>query len=257
MSAINIADMTAPTTASIAEMLCAQWSGLPPRTRLPSDRALAERFDVGHGAIGQIMADLERQGLVRRQRGSGSFWLGDMVSVAVTSPPSFSHAMRKAGLTPGSIVLSVETRRVATTERKHLRLPPNTAVWCVRRVFTLEHIPVGVATSVLPARDLTALPTGLESYGSLFDTLSRRYHRPVVRAWKRQRPVELPRFVGEAFGPETPDSVELQESLNRVVDSTPIEYARTYMRTDALNPDALIRRAHGVRPQQEAFRRCR
>ncbi|MER6979924.1 GntR family transcriptional regulator [Streptomyces carpinensis] len=250
--------MTAPTTASIAELLCAEWSGLPPRTRLPSDRALAERFDVGHGVIGRIMADLERQGLVRRQRGSGSFWLGDMVSVAVTTPPSFAHLIRNAGLTPGSTLLSVETRRVATTERKHLRLSPNTAVWCIRRLLTVERIPVGVATSVLPARDLKALPAELESYGSLFDTLDRRYHRPVVRAWKRQRPVELPRFVGEVFGLQTPISVELQESLNRVVDGAPIEYARTYMRTDALNPHALIRRAHGVRlPQQEASRRCR
>lgn len=244
------------TTAWIAETLCAEWRSLPSPSRLPSDRALAERFAVGHGVIARIMADLERQGLVRRQRGAGSFWLGVAETVAPTTLPSFTHSMRRAGVTPSFDIVGHETRRVATTEREHLHLAPNSVVWRIQRVFTVDGVPVGFATSVLPARDLTGLPGEVESYGSLFEALHRRYHRDPVRVWKRQRSVELPRFVGEAFGLREPISARLEESLNRADDGTPIEYARTYMRTDALSADALISRAQGARiPRQETFRR--
>lgn len=244
------------TTAAIAETLIAEWRRLPSPARLPSDRALADRFAVGHGVIARLMADLERQGLVRRQRGSGSFWLGSAQPVSPASPPSFAHAMRLAGLAPGARILSHEIRRVATTEREHLGLAPNSMVWRIQRLLTVEDIPVGVATSVLPARDLSQLPAELESYGSLFDTLRRRYHRDPVRLWKRQRPVELPRFAGEAFGLRAPVAARLEESLNRASDGTPIEYARTYMRADALSTDALTNRAPRPRSRrQEAFRR--
>lgn len=249
-----------PTTAAIVATLVEEWRALPSPARLPSDRILAERFAVGRGVIARLMADLERQGLVRRQRGAGSFWLGAAQHVAPTTPPSFAHAMRAAGLTPGSVLLGQEVRRVATTEREHLGLAPNSMVWRIQRLLTVEDIPVGVATSVLPARDLTGLAGELESYGSLFETLRRRYHRDPVRVWKRRRAVpEIPRFVGEAFGLRDPIAARLEESLNRASDGTPIEYARTFMRADALSTDALIRRTRcpaGVRiPRQEAYRR--
>lgn len=244
------------TTAMIAELMRSEWSSLPNGTRLPSDRALADQFDVSHGVIGRIMADMERQGFVRRQPGSGSYWLGNVEAVPTNTPPSFAHAMRKAGLTPGSMLVGHETRRVATTERTLLDLPANSVVWRLQRVLTIEDIPVGFATSVLPARDLRALPAELDSYGSLFETLRRRYLLDPVRMWKRRRPVELPRFVGDALGLRGPVPARLEESVNRACDGPPIEYARTYMRTDALGVDALVGRARSARTgQQEAFRR--
>ena len=244
------------TTSAIAADLRAEWSRLPGGSRLPSDRAIAERYDVGRGVAAGIMADLEREGVVRRQRGAGSFWLGIAESVAPVTTASFTLNMRRAGVTPGFTMMAHETRRVAATERELLQLPANSLVWRIQRIFTVDDVAVGVATSVLPARDLTALPSEMEHYGSLFETLRRRYHVEPVRTWKRRRPTEAPRFVGEALGLRNPISFHLEESLNSSPEGTPIEYARTYMRADALSTDALIRRAHGRVPdRQEAHRR--
>ena len=199
------------------------------------------------------MADFECQGLARRRRGAGTFWLGVGQPVAPEAPPSFTHYLRRAGATPGPILIGYETRRVAAAERGYLRLPANSMVWKIQRIFTVDRVPVGFATSILPAHDLTGLPAELESYGSLFDTLHRRYHLDPVRAWKRRRPTSAPRFVTEALG--TPAPVHLEESLNHAADGTPIEYARTYMRDDDLSAEALIERAHGRRPHGRQARR--
>lgn len=248
--------MTEHPASAAACALRAEWQQLLAGSRLPSDRTIAERFGIGRGVVGGIMAELEREGLVRRQRGAGTYWLGSPEMVSAATVPSFSVKMRNGGVTPGFTRVSHEARRVAAIERELLELPANSMVWKIQRIFTVDDVPVGFATSILPVRDFTALPAEQESYGSLFETLRRRYHVGPVRVWKRRRPTEAPRFVGEALGLRQPVPFRLEESLNRAVDGTPIEYARTYMRDDALSCEALIRRARGKKPyRQEAHRR--
>ena len=46
---------------------------LPPDGRLPTERALAERFDTSRRLIRQVLDDLEIEGLVWRKQGSGTY----------------------------------------------------------------------------------------------------------------------------------------------------------------------------------------
>lgn len=249
--------MTENPAAAAARALRAEWHQVPAGARLPSDRAIAERFGIGRGVVGRIMAEFEREGLVRRRNGAGTYWLGAPEVVPATTVPSFSVVMRNGGVTPGFTPVGHEARRAAAPERELLELPANSMVWKIQRIFTVDDVPVGFATSILPMRDLTALPGEQETYGSLFETLRRRYRLNPVRVWKRRRPIVVPRFVGEALGLEQPVPFRLEESLNRAVDGTPIEYARTFMRDDALSCEALMRRARGRKHpfRQEAY--CR
>lgn len=238
--------------AAAAAELRSEWERLPAGSRLPSDRALADRLGMGRGVIGRLMADLAREGLVRRQRGAGTFWLGVAEEIAPTSIPSFSATMQRSGVVAGFRLISQETRRVTSTEREYLRLPANSTVWRIQRVFTVDDIPVGVATSVLPVRDLQRLPGELLSYGSLYDTLTRRYRVDPVRTWKRRRAIESPRFVADALGLRGPVPARFEESLNGSVDGGPIEYARTFFRGDHLSPERLVRLARtGTTDRQE------
>src|SRR5215469_5596814 len=93
--------MTENPASAAARALRAEWHQVPAGARMPSDRAIAKRFGIGRGVVGGIMAELEREGLVRRRNGAGTYWLGAPEVVPVTTVPSFSVTMRKQGVTPG------------------------------------------------------------------------------------------------------------------------------------------------------------
>jgi GntR family transcriptional regulator len=228
-----------PAAGAIAASLRREWTLLPAGTRLPSDRQVAECHAVGRGVVAGAMACLEREGLVRRERGAGTYWLGQGEAQSASQIPSFTAWLRGTGAEPGFRIVRQESRRVVTLERDYLRLPANSLVWKIQRVFTLDGIPIGFATSVLPYHELRALPSEVESYGSLYQALRRRYRVDVVRHWTRRRPVEAPASVGQTLGLRGATPFRLQESLNRTADGTPVEYSRTFVRCDGLSPEAL------------------
>lgn len=228
------------SVSAIVICLREEWRLLPAGTRLPSDRELAERHAVGRGVIAGVMNSLQRQGFVRRRSGAGTYWLGEGEALA-DSIPSFSHWARTGGGNPGWQLVGQEADRVAALEREYLRLPKSTRVWRIRRVFTLNGIPAGFATSVLPVRDTPALPVELDLYGSIFQTFRRRYRVDVVREWHRRRSADAPDFALRALGLRAPTPFELEESVNRAADGAPVEYARTFLRRDVLEPYARFR----------------
>lgn len=225
---------------AIVVCLREEWRRLPAGTRLPSDRELAERHGVGRGVIAGVMSSLQRQGLVRRRPGAGTYWLGEGQAL-VDSVPSFSHWARRGGGDPAWHLVSQESDRVAALEREYLCLPKNAMVWRIRRVFTLDGVPAGFATSVLPVRNTPALPVELELYGSIFQTFRRRYRVDVVREWHRRRTADAPEFALSALGVRRPTAFDLEESVNRAADGAPVEYARTFLRCDVLEPYARFR----------------
>lgn len=233
--------MTADVTATeIAHQLHEEFRHLDIGARVPSEQALADRFELGRGIIHSIMGGFERRGLVRRERGAGTRWIGrDEYADDARSVPSFSSAVRAAGRTPGYRVVSVGSHRAVKSEQELLGLHANSLVWRVQRVLCIDDAPVGFATSVLPFRRLPAWPGEFDAYGSIFDTLSRRYGVASSRRWKRNRRVGVPAFVGRALGLAGPVPLRLAESLNVTPDGTPIEFARSYMRADRLGLDAL------------------
>ena len=246
-----------PTAGAIAANLRQEWTLLPAGTRLPSDRQVAECHAVGRGVVASAMACLEREGLVRRERGAGTYWLGQDDTQSASEIPSFTAWLRGIGAEPDFRIVRQESRRVVTLERDYLQLPANSLVWKIQRVFRIDGIPIGFATSVLPYHELRALPSEVESYGSLYQALRRRYRVDVARHWTRQRrSVEAPASVGQALGLRVAAPFRLQESLNRSADGTPVEYSRTFVRCDGFSPEALAGTSvPSTRRQQKVARR--
>ncbi|SFJ67655.1 FadR/GntR family transcriptional regulator [Jannaschia pohangensis] len=62
--------MTQSLRQSITQLIEAE---LPPDGRLPTERALAERFDTSRRVVRQVLDQLETEGLVWRRQGSGTY----------------------------------------------------------------------------------------------------------------------------------------------------------------------------------------
>lgn len=222
---------------SIARELEAEFRRLPAGSRLPSEQMLAERFGIGRGAARGIIDGFRRRGLVRRRPGAGTFWHAESeVLTYATGVPSFSAWVQGRGDRPETQLRRSASRRATKLEREYLGLDTGSTVWVVQRRFCVNDLPIGFATSVLPQTPLPALHRAVADVGSIYQTLQGRYGLRVARKWQRVRPALPPPEVGAALDPSEHVRLCLVESLNAAATGRPVEYARTYIRTDYAAP---------------------
>ena len=220
----------------IADQLADELASAPIGDPVPSEHALAARFEVSRPTARAALQELERRYLVRRVRGLGTFRRGRITYViSASTPPSFHESVRRAGATATTHLLGCSARRVVDRERRNLCAEAGTAVWVVERLFDVNGETAGFATSVLLHQPLPGLARALADDGSLFTTLQRRYGIRLVRSSYRLS-FDVPsqaiadHLTGGDRGP-----LWLAESVNRSHEGKPIEYSRTYLRPDVLD----------------------
>ncbi len=118
--------------------------------RLPSEARLGEQYGVSRITIRQALADLERQGLLERAPGKGTFVRRRPRPIeGLTRLSGFSETAAAAGLEAGYQVLAAEERDVAPEIAERLTLPEPRA-YVVERVLLANGAPVGMHASAIP-----------------------------------------------------------------------------------------------------------
>ncbi len=207
---------------------------------LPAERDLASHYGISRITVRKALAELEREGLVVRRRGMGTF-----VAKGHTAPPSaafpFQEDLVGAGRHTRSIWTARESDTVTGDEAMVLGVPFGTAV--VRLVRTRYHHDVAIAIeqSTVLAEYLSreAVPEA-----SLYKALQRGGPAP-VRALHRLSAIALPEDKARALCVE-PDSPGLfLERRGFIRDGRTIEMTRGWYRADAsdLIIDAAVPRA--------------
>ena len=74
---------------------------------LPSELELCQVYDVTRGTVRHALEALEREGLISRERGRGTFVTRRRVQLDLTRLCSTTQDMKIRGWTPGTKVLSV------------------------------------------------------------------------------------------------------------------------------------------------------
>jgi GntR family phosphonate transport system transcriptional regulator len=75
--------------------------------RLPSDAALADRFNVNRHTVRRAIAHLQQEGLVRVERGRGTFIVGDVVDYRLGTRTRFTENLKHNKRVASRLVLSV------------------------------------------------------------------------------------------------------------------------------------------------------
>ena len=203
------------------------------RSRLPSERAIAEEFGFSRMTARQAVELLARRGAVYRRPGSGTFVASSRVVHTLQRLAGFSQQMRAQGIEPSGRVLEVSLAgdlpaRVAAA----LELAPKALAWRVRRVRYGNGEPLLVETFHVPAARFPDLGDLDLDQGSLYDLMRSRYR------------VE-PASAHEAIEPTACDAADARHLATRagapaiVVERTtydargvPVEYARDVYRGD-------------------------
>ena len=141
------------------------------KERLPTEMELAEQYEVSRITLRQAMAELEKDGMIIKQRGRGTF-------IHAEPAPFFTKlnyllvSDDQATRENRSVTAEVLEQRTVTdlfpAVYEHLRLQPADQALYVKRLFRLNGSPVAVGRSYIPAR----LVPGMEKKQLIKNSLS-------------------------------------------------------------------------------------
>ena len=121
-----------------------------PHSQMPSESQMMEAFQVSRITIRQALGDLQKEGLIFKVAGKGSFVAKPKAFQNLSRLQGFGEAMSPSGYETFSQVLS--TRRTAANEvvAKRLKLSLGAPVFEIQRLRYLNREPISVDVSYFP-----------------------------------------------------------------------------------------------------------
>lgn len=223
-------------SADIADCLAAEVTALASGARLPGEHALMQRFDVGRAAIRAALHELERQLLVRRVQGSGTY-VNRRIDYVLSRErrPSWHETVVAAGARPRSVVRAVEPRGLPAGAAELLGLAPGTPAHLLRRLSYIDDVLAACGQEWVPVARLPDPGPALQAVESLDAVLRQVADVDPVRAWTRVSLDIAPPEVVADLGLDTASPAWLVESVNTDGPAgPPVMCSKSWMRADAV-----------------------
>ena len=143
----------------------------PVHSRIPSEAELGESYQVSRVTVRKALAELTREGLLRRMQGKGTYVCVPRLKSNLKDVTSFHEACLMMGCTPGTSVISGCSVHVEDDVRESLGLVGNEAIEIVR-LRMADGNPVMLETNRFAPRYASLLHEDLT--GSLYHLLSKQ-----------------------------------------------------------------------------------
>jgi GntR family transcriptional regulator, phosphonate transport system regulatory protein len=143
-----------------------------PGSKLPSEIDIAERFDVNRHTVRRAIAALAERGLVRAERGSGTYVEAQRLAYPIRARTRFSEIVGATGRTVGGRLIASATESATPDVANRLKVKPGTPVIRIELLRHADRVPICAATSWLPARRFVGAPDVYASTRSMTRTLA-------------------------------------------------------------------------------------
>lgn len=142
---------------------------------IPSERELAETFDVSRMTVRQALRSLRKEGLIYQERGVGTFVARRKLDVHTRNLGGFTEEMRRRGLEPRSKVLSLRREPPNKQVAENLGIEVSAEVFRLERLRLADGVPMAHEIAFLPAK----LCPRLDNYDfekfSLYEVLEKQF----------------------------------------------------------------------------------
>lgn len=119
--------------------------------RLPSEQEIADRFGVNRHTVRRALAELTERGLVRAERGSGTYVEPARITYPIRARTRFSEIINAAGRMAGGRLLASSSEPAPRDIALRLDLPPNAMAVRLEILRSANRVPISLGTSWLPA----------------------------------------------------------------------------------------------------------
>lgn len=206
--------------------------GFLPGCRLPTERAMAQELSISRATVRAAMARLERDGLVYRRQGDGTYVAEPRVEHDMHTLFGFTAQFAKSGKQVRSHVLSLGTVRPSLHLRETLGIADGpTAAIELRRVRVVDGVPISLETVWLAADRCAALLQMDLNDHSLFDTLHEMGIKP-TRGHEQLTATTLDDYEAKHLDQQPGDAAMLVERVTYDAEGRCVECVECVLRAD-------------------------
>lgn len=145
---------------------------LQPGEMIPSERELAETYDISRMTVRQAINNLVNDGYLVRKRGKGTFVAATKIEQPLKGLTSFSEDMRARGMVPGAEVLDFLIVPASTALSQLLDVREGADVYEIRRIRLADGLPMALETSYIPCSIVPNLTREIVS-GSVYEFIEK------------------------------------------------------------------------------------
>ncbi|MFC9252956.1 GntR family transcriptional regulator [Amycolatopsis thailandensis] len=199
---------------------------------LPSERALSTEIGVSRPTLRAAIDELERDGLVVREHGRGTFTAPRKISQDLVPATGREQYAPPADGDWSSRVIDFATTPAGARLGKRLEVSPGRQLVAVTRIRVVEEAPMAIERILVPrdlVPDITA--AGFES-GSFYELLRTRYEVVPATAVQVIEPTVTDTDESTLLGVPLHSPALLFERTTRDADGRVIEYTRSIYRGD-------------------------
>jgi GntR family transcriptional regulator len=201
--------------------------------RLPTERELAERFDVSRTTVRQVLDGLEHAGLVERRRGrtGGTYATAARVNIDFGYLAGIPSYLRAQGFRAGAHVVSARIAPADSVTAKALQIKTGELVHDVIRMRLADEVRISLEHARFPVEifpDLLSQPLD----DSIYELMAERYKVVVVKAVERLVAVLADEEQAQLLGISAGDPLMAIERVAYAEDDRPLEYSSDLFRGD-------------------------
>ena len=202
--------------------------------KLPSEIELSQTCDVNRNTLRQAIAELVSAGILRKEKGMGSF-VSSSIPLALKhklkSISSFRDDLREIGINDNTKVLKKSIEDAKNHIAKALLLGANNKVIVIRRLRAGNDVPFIYEESYLPG-DMFRQIMDMDLTGSMYKLLSERFNIVLARCEQTIRAINLKGKIARILKlPENSAGI-FMESVTFDQNSIPVEVLYSYYRGD-------------------------
>ncbi|MDQ0298062.1 GntR family transcriptional regulator [Salibacterium salarium] len=135
-----------------------------PGDMLPSERIFAESYDVSRMTVRQAVTELVNEGLLRREKGKGTFVLEPKIEQTLQGLTSFTEDMRKRGLKPGSKLVKYNLDNPSLKFAEMLQMQGDQQLYEIKRLRLADEVPMALETTYMNKELVGELPEDIENH---------------------------------------------------------------------------------------------
>ncbi|MCM3789729.1 GntR family transcriptional regulator [Domibacillus indicus] len=149
--------------------------------KIPSERELADIYQVSRMTARHAVMMLEREGFVERRVGAGTFITNERIRWNTVTVNSFTKGMQDKGRAPSTRTLIMEEREADAQTAEQLKVSEGERLFYLKRLRKVDNIPLAIEVSQIPYRYCPQIEHYMEDNVSLYHVLHQYFDIQLIR----------------------------------------------------------------------------